>query len=311
MAHAASTRSHKGAWNPNYEYRYQVNTQTLAAMPNLKNQWVGQMTKAELTIRPHSENVLIATVSNGQYAEYHDALPRHQDAEIAESKLNYAPLQMSSKPFELRLKNGAIDKIAVDESMDNVELNQLKAIVSQLQVDVQAENEIDSNNNQLPNGENTQAVYKVMEPTVTGNCETVYDITPMPDHLVPQNDEHILWKAYENLKEDQQLFEVVKTKNYSSCEQRMGYHFGIHGQNGWKPNTNQMGGLQKSAVSRVVIVGSYAEHTILSSVTTNRVVNSNSGRFSIIFLLICRICANQIFPFVQLQMKKTSAMPWL
>lgn len=280
---SSSNDANGGAWRTNTEYRYQLRTQTLASMPNLKNQWIGLFTKADLTIRPHSEDVLVATMSNGKHAEWHAQLPNDWNQYVSDSKLSYEPMQMNSKPFELRLKNGVVDKIAVDGSMSNVELNQLKAIVSQLQIDVRGENLIKNADYQLPTDGKTQAFYKVMEPTVTGHCETLYDITPLPEQLTQENDgQYMSQFAYEQLSKDDQLFEIVKTKNYSECEQYKGYHAGIHADN-WKVNTNQMGSLQKSAVSRIVIAGSYDKYMILSSATTNRVVNTVSGKYKFDF----------------------------
>lgn len=241
----------------------------MAALPELQDQWVGIVTKGELSIRPQSENVLIGKLANSQYAQIHDQLPGGWDQHISDKDLDFHPLDISSKPFEIRLKDGAIRNIAVDKSMTNNEVNQLKGVLSQLQVDTQANNLIQCKYNQLPENNSTQAVFKVMEPTVTGKCETIYDVAPLPEYLIQSHRE---WAPMPELKKNGLFLEIVKTKNFSNCDQRMGYHFGISGANDWKPNTNVMGSaLSKSAVSRVIISGNLDSYTIQSSVTTNRV----------------------------------------
>lgn len=246
----------------------------------MKNQWVGLYTKADLTIRPLSKDVLIGKMQNGQYSEYHDELPngptRHPEKELA-----YQPMEMNTETFEIRLNNGAIHSIAVEKDMTNVQLNQLKSIISQLQVDVQARNLIDDEQNRLPqlrdqedDDSQSKALYKVMEPTVTGKCETTYDISRVPLYLAQAYPEY---DSALPLQKNEHFYEVFKTKNYSNCEQRMGFHFGVSGLNDWTPNTNTMGSLSKSAISRVVISGSFDKHTIRSSITTNRIVKANPG----------------------------------
>lgn len=216
------------------EYRYQVKTQTLAAIPNLKNQWVGLFTKADLTIRPISKDVLIGKLQNGKYSEWHDELPKgptHQP----EKELSYQSMEMNTETFEVRLRNGAIHSIAVEKDMTNVQLNQLKSIISQLQVDVQARNLINDKYNYLPHNKdqknaddhNQQALYKVMEPTVTGKCETTYDLSRVPLYLAQAYPDY---DSAMPLEKHEHFYELFKTKNYSNCEQRMGYHFGVNGK---------------------------------------------------------------------------------
>lgn len=186
-------------------------------------------------------------------------------------------MSFNSKPFKIQLKNGVIRSLSVDKSMTNDEMNQLKGILSQIQIDTKGQNVIKCKYNHLPSSNGVNAVYKTMEETVTGKCETSYELGPVPSYLantqtswVPMphlnqhrsgnsgnagnsgnngngnngnnngnNNNNNYGSGYNGNNE--QYYEIVKTKNYSNCEQRMGYHFGINGMNEWKPNTNQMG----------------------------------------------------------------------
>lgn len=204
----------------------------------MASQWAGVVTKAQLSVRRLNENVLIAKVSHPEIAQINAELPSGWDSHMDEEQLQYQPMTLSSRPFEIRLKNGAIRSLAVEKSLTNEEVNQLKGIVSQLQVDLQAKNLIKCKYNQFPEEGKINAVYKTMEPTVTGECEMLYDISPLADFTIQSRPE---WVPMPELKENGQFIEVVKTKNYSNCDQRMGYHFGITGMSQWKPNSNQMG----------------------------------------------------------------------
>ena len=228
---------------------------------------------------------MIGKLQNGQYSEYHDALANGPVQYKPDNELQYEPMEINTKPFEIRMNNGIVHSIAVDKDMTNVELNRVKSIVSQLQVDIQARNAITHEHNHLPRNNDAedndnQAVYKVMEPTVTGKCETNYDISRVPMFLAqnyPEANSNVA------LGKGDSVYEVIKSKNYSNCEQSMGYHFGVTGLNEWKPNTNVMGSLSKSAVSRVIITGDFDKYLIRSSVTTNRVVKATAGNYFILF----------------------------
>lgn len=277
-------QQNNGAWRPDTEYKYAVRTHTLTAIPNLKNQWVGVYTKADLTIRQLAKDKLIGKLHNGQYSEFHDALVDGPAQHKPDHELKYQPMEINSKPFEIRMDNGIVHSIAVDKEMTNIELNRIKSILSQLQVDIQARNAIYDERNHLAQNKDTedndnQAAYKVMEPTVTGKCETNYDISRIPEYLA-QNYPEVNGNGNANVPigDSDYVYEVTKSKNYSNCEQSMGYHFGVSGLNDWKPNTNVMGSLSKSAVSRVIITGNFNEYLIRSSVTTNRVVKANAGK---------------------------------
>lgn len=285
VALVAAKQQHDGAWQQQTQYRYKVHTQSVAAIPNLKNQWVGTYTKADLIVAPLSKDVLVGKLQNGQHSEWHDALPDGPVNHLPEDKLSYQPMEMNSKPFEIRLNQGAIHSIAVDKEMTNVELNQLKSILSQLQVDIQARNDMESPRHHLPQNnynedKGSQALYKVMEPTVTGKCESFYDISRVPSYLAQSLPEY---NSEVQVQQGEHIYEVYKTKNYTNCEQRLGYHFGIHGMNEWKPSANFMGSLSRSAISRIIFSGSFDQFTIRSSVTTNRVVKSNPGELQTVW----------------------------
>lgn len=286
MAFAAAEHQNRGAWRANTEYKYSVHTQTLTAIPNLKNQWVGFFTKADLTIRQLANDKLIGKLHNGQYSEFHDALANGPAQYKPDNELQYQPMEMNTKPFEIRMNNGIVHSIAVDKEMTNIELNRVKSILSQLQVDIQARNAIRSERNHLPHNNDAednqnQAMYKVMEPTVTGKCETNYDIARVPMQLAQHYPEV---NSKVPLGNGDIVYEVTKSKNYSNCEQSMGYHFGVSALNDWKPNTNVMGSLTKSAVSRVIVTGTFDKYLIRSSVTTNRVVKATAGNYHFILI---------------------------
>jgi Lipoprotein amino terminal region len=223
----------------NREYHYQVRSRTLAALPDLKDQWTGVLMRAKLTVRPRDRNTLQMRLDDAEYTRINRQLDQGWDSHISRAELQYQPMKMSNKPFEVQLKNGAMRSISFPERTSNDEANMIKGIVSQLQVDTQAQNLIKCKHNQMPEKNSYNGVFKTMEPSVTGKCETFYDVSPIPEQDIASNPN---WVPLPKLKRDgDQYIEVVKTTNYSNCDANLGYHFGITGMSNQKPGSNKMG----------------------------------------------------------------------
>lgn len=166
------------------------------------------------------------------------AFPQGWQSEISEKQLSYHQLPLSNKPFEIKLKNGVVDDLIVSQGVPTWEVNILKGIASQLQADTQGKNLIKSRSNQLPKKNSVNAVYRTMEESVTGECEVLYDISPLPNYVLQSRPQ---LAPFANLRGEGQILDIVKTTNFSNCDQRIGYHFGLTGITDWEAGSNQMG----------------------------------------------------------------------
>ncbi|XP_017781017.1 PREDICTED: vitellogenin-like [Nicrophorus vespilloides] len=261
-------------WKSNTEYLYKVQGRTLTGLPDVANQYAGIVMSANLIVRPQGDGKLVAKISDAKYAQVHTQLPQGWRSEIPESKLNFQQLQLSDKPFEIVMKNGVVRDVIVSKEVHNWEANLLKSIISQIQLDTQGQHAIKSHINQLPQEGSNNAVFKTMEDTVTGKYETLYDITPLPEYILQSQP----WLVpMPQMKGDGEFIEIVKSKNFSRGEERVGYHFGLGANGKWEPNTNHMGEFfLRSSLSRAVISGNLKRYTIQSAVTTNKIILSPS-----------------------------------
>ncbi|XP_043272412.1 vitellogenin-like isoform X2 [Venturia canescens] len=260
------------AWKTDTEYLYIVRGRTLAALNDVEDHYTGIILKAMLTIRPKSMDTLQAKVWKARYARIHTNLQDGWKTEIPDSVLDYQLLPMSEKIFEIAMKHGTIRDVIADKGVPTWEVNMLKSIMSQLQVDTQGENLMPSKYNQIPEGDNISAMYKTMEDSVGGRCEVSYDINPLSEYIMSQKSQYLL---NPELVADQNAIDIVKTKNYTNCEQRMSYHFGFTGSSRWDPSTNENSEfMSRSSISRIIITGNLKTFTIQSSVVTDKVVLS-------------------------------------
>lgn len=114
----------------------------------------------------------------------------------------------------------------------------LKSIVGQLQVDTQGENAIKVNSVQVPTDDEPYASFKAMEDSVGGKCEVLYDIAPLSDYAIHKTPELV---PMPTLKGDGRHMEIIKTKNFDNCDQRINYHFGMMTNSRWESGTNKNG----------------------------------------------------------------------
>lgn len=227
-------------WKLNQEYRYDIKARTLTGIPDLKDQYVGIVTKGQLVMQVKSKFQLVGQLNHVKNAHFHQVMSEGWYQEIPEDQLSFKESEINNKRFLINYNRGAIQNLTVSNSMTNEEVNQLKAFLSQLQVDASGKRAIHCRHNQLPELSNPKPTgsYKVMEPSVTGACETHYSVSPLSDYVnayqaQEQFDNSIDLKG--------KLIEIVKAINYSNCDTRSGYHFGFTGDSDFKPNTNQMG----------------------------------------------------------------------
>lgn len=253
-------------WKDNAEYAYKVRGRTLASLFEVSDQYTGILYKANLKIQPRNDGRLQAKISDAQYCQVHSELSDGWNTDIPEAELSWKPMELSSKAFQIEMKQGLITNLIVSKDISNWEANIIKSIVSQFQMNT---NGIGSNQEGHDRQDNS-AVFITNEDTVTGNVETVYKINPLPEHLLQSDAWH---QSLLEQKGDGDVIEVVKHKNYSESVELPSYFFGFGGLEVGAPATNQMGYFfVRNAISRALLTGHLRRFTIQRSVTVHEVL---------------------------------------
>jgi len=199
----------------------------LTGLNGLAEQYSGIFMRGKLIIQVKSSDTLQAIVSEMQYASVNEIL---SDISDEFPNIEFRKLSLSEKSFEIKLKRGLIRDLLIDQDVPTWEVNLLKSIVSQLQIDTERENAIASRSTMVPNDNQSFSEFKVMEDSVGGKCEVLYSIsTEKKDNLLI---------SLPHIHKDAQHFVITKTKNYSRCEQRVAYRSGIISKMNWKPGSN-------------------------------------------------------------------------
>ncbi|CAG9855083.1 unnamed protein product [Phyllotreta striolata] len=255
-------------WKNGSEYVYSIRGHSLVSHKEISNQQSGFVFKAKLRIQPQNDGKLRAQIVHPEYDEIHTELNRW-NAHIPDEKLSWKPLKMSGKPFELDMEQGRIVGLWVSKNTPVWEVNMIKSFMSQFQINTDASNLIENDLNTLPeNGDgDNDAVYTAMEDTVTGNTATLYQIRPLPAHLVQADPEEA-----EYVDEDGEVIEVIKNKNYENSLELPAYTYGFEGLKGGKPAGNHMGEIfSRQSTSRILLTGSLKRFVIRKSFTANEI----------------------------------------
>lgn len=202
----------------------------MTVLDNLANQFSGILMKGDLTVQVKSSDTLQAVISKAQYAPVHKVLPKGWDSEVTD--LEFDELSLSEKPFEIKLEHGVIRDVLVDQEVPTWEVNLLKSIVSQLQIDIQGKNMIE-NEYQVPSDNEPFGQFKAIEDSVGGKCEVHYHIEQLSEHVLLKTPELV---PLPDLRKDGRHLVITKDKYYNKCEQQMAYYSGIVDKMNWKSN---------------------------------------------------------------------------
>ncbi|XP_072402124.1 vitellogenin-like [Diabrotica undecimpunctata] len=261
-------------WKHGAEYVYSLEGRTLANIDALSQQQSGILFKGTLRLQPLSEGKLRGLIEKPVYDDIHAELPDGWQTEIPDKQVSWKQLQMVKKPFEVEMRNGRITGLIVSKSLANWEVNFIKSIMSQFQLNTKGEQLIESPLNSLPeDGPNNQeAVFLAMEDTVTGETETLYLIRPLPEQVVQRKSGEA---KYLDAAENEDIIEIIKHKNYSNAEELPAYSYGFAKLRNGEPAGNQMGEFfTRETFSRVIVTGSLQQFTIQKSFTVNKAIVS-------------------------------------
>lgn len=260
------------AFKAGSKYEYQLSGRSLTGLSDISAEYNGVIFKCKLSLQAKSdEATLIGRIFDVYYASVSESLPEGYDSPISNAEYKSATSWMD-KPFQIVMKNGVVKDLLVDGDIPSWQANVFKGIISQLQIDTQGENLMESTITQLPESGRSSGVYKTMEDTVTGVHETLYEINPLPQYKL-QLEPYLV--PFVQLKGDGEIIEIVKTKNFSNSVGNSGFYYGLGKMGHTEPLSNKLGELiLRDSITRVILTGDLNSYTIQSSLTVNKIAVS-------------------------------------
>lgn len=224
-----------------------------------QRKYVGIATRAELRLclapaDPQSNSTvhLVGQLMNRKYAKINNELENWRQDNVKRTYNNVGPTEACEKPFSLVFKHGEIDRMYVDKSCyKNVDLNQLKGVMSQFQLNLRKAKDNELNKNAYTANNASSKVFRTMEATVSGECETHYKVSWVPAQFANSEWYPVAQSPVE--EQDARFMRVTKRKNYDNCKRRIGFNYESNGDNNQLKGSGSPLGNQIGANFRVNI----------------------------------------------------------
>ncbi|KAJ8707493.1 hypothetical protein PYW08_010745 [Mythimna loreyi] len=212
IAAVASTplvENSKWPWQVGKEYVYDVQSYTWTKFQNSDSN--GNAFKTQFVVRVEKPGILQAKLERPLYAQ----IKGQMDINNAPSDLKYQTVKDLDEVFEISVDGGRILEVTVPNSISSSNERILKGLVSALQVDLSTYGHVDTFPNSFDK-ETFQGLFKKTEADVTGDCETLYSVSPVSVEVR---------RELPVFAEDP--IEITKSKNYGSCKKRVGVSYGV------------------------------------------------------------------------------------
>merc|ERR1711887_263121 len=274
------------SWTPSKEYRYKYSAQVLSGIPELNNQFSGVRFNSEVLIQPQEDSTCLIKIENVELTSYneeglemtHDWTPKEKHGEREE-----IPSSIKSQietPFVVFHKKGKVEMIETELGESESNIN--KALVSKLQNDISKSMERYSqqrNQVQRRTDESPLPTFKTKESSILGECETIYSISRLPEHLriaFEEEEKHRSIAPEKNECEGKEYYEILKSRDLNECSERPVYHRTY----GMQYRTTGSGSASKpiqSSTTRMILCGTLENNIIRKISTEYKVLVSSAG----------------------------------
>merc|ERR1711973_768457 len=276
------------SWTPSKEYRYKYSAQVLSGIPELNNQFSGVRFNSEVLIQPQEDSTCLIKIENVELTSYneegleitHDWTPKEKHGEREE-----IPSSIKSQietPFVVFHKKGKVEMIETELGESESIINIKKALVSKLQNDISKSMERYSqqrNQVQRRTDKSPLPTFKTKESSILGECETIYSISRLPEHLriaFEEEEKHRSIAPEKNECGGKEYYEILKSRDLNECSERPVYHRTY----GMQYRTTGSGSASKpiqSSITRMILCGTLENHIIRKISTEYKVLVSSAG----------------------------------
>lgn len=189
LAGAVATAISTSGWSQGKEYRYDWTSQVLSGIPELNSQYSGLRLVGKIIVHADSDSTLKLRVEGPKLRVYNDVLELDEDYLVVgsgsrEEELSRDMGKWLETPFKVYHKEGLVEKMEFEKEEPEFIINIKKGLMSKLQLDFSKSKSDESlNQNQIQRGQYSLPVFKTMEGSVVGECETTYTVNKLPSHM--------------------------------------------------------------------------------------------------------------------------------
>jgi len=218
------------AFRPGREYQFFYNGQLTTGVPGASKQHSANRIQALATISIKSQNNVVLRLQNIRMGKMNRQIPNPRKImpfeAFEDSPIEQHLKQKLEAPVKFSYINGMVRDVEFDSKEEPWSANVKRGVLNLLQVNLQQQRRIDSpEESGLTNARGSRAsageesldkptFFRVMEETLEGECETLYNVQQQPQHR----------------SSSQQVLNVTKSINFEKCNKRpqIKYNFRFH-----------------------------------------------------------------------------------
>jgi hypothetical protein len=176
-------------WRQGKEYRYGWTSQVLSGIPELNSQYSGLRLVGEVIVQADSDSTLRIQVDEPKLWVYNDVLDLDEDylangSGSSEADISREMEQWLKTPFKVYHKGGLVEKLEFAKDEPEFIVNIKKGLMSKLQLDMSKSKSDESlTQNLIQRSETSLPVFKTIEASVIGECETTYTINKLASYM--------------------------------------------------------------------------------------------------------------------------------
>jgi len=200
-------------WQTGYTYEYDYAGWTSTGIMGISTKVTGGSIKGRLVIEPVEESTLNVALLNTKAKQFNeDVMEKYSEVDPGQ-EVRIQDQEHLEKPWQIKILSGKVESVAIGKEEPLWIVNFKRALAAQIQFQLDEASGVfqkDEYNNYY--AENT--VYHTLEGAPTGECQTWYHISPLPQEAVEAQPDLL---PVPELCENFPVYEIIKNRDMDSC----------------------------------------------------------------------------------------------
>jgi len=277
-----ATASQMESWTDNNEYSFYYTTSILSGIPQLGRQYAGLKLNTVIKAQKFPDHTIRIQFENSMFKNYNDEIEKGDNSPWNDSQDEAEEVPAAIKThleaaFKVVTNEGVVEKILCEDSEPEYITNIKKAAVSGFFA--LSKSKLTMESGKSGSKSEFHPSVKVMETSIVGECDTYYTVSRLPQFMAREFEQREQIPR-QDLCQDKEYYEVIKTKDLKNCKERPIY---LHLYGASSISDGSLGSsapfTDESSVTKTIICGSPESYHVRKAVNEHKYVISPSGKF--------------------------------
>merc|ERR1740128_917044 len=203
-------------WMTGYSYDYDYTGSTATGIMGISTKAAGGIIKGRLVIEPVDENTInLALVKTSSKLFNEDVMDLWEKDVVPGREVSVGDKMYLEKPMQIKIVSGKVESVAIGKEEPLWVVNFKRALAAQIQIQLDRTSSIlQPQQPEMKQFYAENSVYHTLEGSVTGECQTWYHISRLPEEQVKTDPELV---PQPELCEDRPVYEIIKNRDLDKC----------------------------------------------------------------------------------------------